>query len=140
MNNLKANISNKAGDKLSFKNPISLGLAEPALRSNDQGFSKQKSTVIGTRKILNQMLAKMTPMSATNAASKHKTAVSAFSGYNSRSMHRTMKQSRSIDLREPQDSSKFKAFRKNNLSVTVDQSRQAYGFNPSSTTTPVDKM
>lgn len=146
VNNIRGHIANKPVEKPGFKNsnPLgTIGLTDTGSKQGEHGIPKQKSTTLGTRKILNQMLARMTPMSATNASAKHKATMSAFSGYNSRSMHKSLKPSRSIDLRESRDShnsNKTKAFRKNNLSVTVDQSRQAYGFNPSTTTTPVDKM
>lgn len=112
--------------------------AEPPMHAISMARPK---TTLGTRKVLNQMLSKIVPQSATNATSKQKPLYTAFSSFHSNSLARSLKPSHSLDARELIKRDRSKSFKKNNLSVTIDQSRQAYGFtNVGVPPSPVDKM
>lgn len=78
------------------------------------------------------------PQSATNASSKYKPFSTNMASYNEGILNRSLKQHQSIDHKDNSQ----KSFKRNNLSLTVDQAKApayAYGFSHGQPS-PVEKM
>lgn len=137
INNLHTNLGRKLAEKLSFKSPFHAGNPDASAKPKSS-YSGGKAGSSVSRKALNQVLTKILPQSATNAASKYKPFAANLASYHEGALNRSLKQHHSVDLKEHSQ----KSFRKNNLSLNVEQAKApafAYGFSQGQTS-PVDKM
>ena len=136
INNLQSNLGRILAEKLSFKSPFDMPVTESQPPKGRSVASTKHGSV--SRKMLNQVLNKMIPQSATNASAKYKPFGHSIGSYHDGTLNRSMKQHHSVDHRE----SSQKSFKRNNLSLAIDHTKTpayAYGFSQGQPS-PVDRM